>query len=160
MDNGEKKLSSLFDGRTIFNIPEYQRAYAWSYIQLYDFLDDLNNQKLGRSYFLGTVLFEEKGLEGNYEIIDIVDGQQRLTTIIIFMSCLITRLRELCSSEEDEENLDLLYETYVKHRRQYKLRALEEIMIFFIAIFLKRKMVNHLFELQLNADFIKQKSSL
>lgn len=139
MDNGEKKLSSLFDGRTIFNIPEYQRAYAWSYIQLYDFLDDLNNQKLGRSYFLGTVLFEEKGLEGNYEIIDIVDGQQRLTTIIIFMSCLITRLRELCLSEEDEENLDLIYETYVKHRRKYKLRALEEDNDFFHSYILENK---------------------
>lgn len=72
MDNGEKKLSSLFDGRTIFNIPEYQRAYAWSYLQLFDFLDDLSNQKIGRSYFLGTVLFEEKGLEGNYEIMKLL----------------------------------------------------------------------------------------
>lgn len=131
MDNGEKKISSLFDGRTIFNIPEYQRAYAWSEIQLREFLDDLNNQKLNRSYFLGTVLFEEKGLEGNYEVIDIVDGQQRLTTIIIFMTCLIARLRELSSSDEENENLDLLHETYVKNRRQYKLRALEEDNDFF-----------------------------
>ncbi|CAM4029619.1 DUF262 domain-containing protein [Psychrobacter arenosus] len=139
MDNGEKKLSSLFDGRTIFNIPEYQRAYAWSEVQLREFLDDLNNQKLNRSYFLGTVLFEEKGLEGNYEIIDIVDGQQRLTTIIIFMSHLITRLRELSSTDEEEENLDLLYETYVKHRKQYKLRALEEDNDFFHSYILESK---------------------
>jgi len=139
MDNGEKKISSLFDGRTIFNIPEYQRAYAWSYLQLMDFMDDINNQKVGRSYFLGTVLFEEKGLEGNYELIDIVDGQQRLTTIIIFMSTLISRLRELSSSEEEHEDLDLLYETYVKHRRQYKLRALEEDNDFFHSYILEEK---------------------
>lgn len=139
MDNGEKKLSSLFDGRTIFNIPEYQRAYAWSYLQLFDFLDDLNNQKIGRSYFLGTVLFEEKGLEGNYEIIDIVDGQQRLTTIIIFMSCLIARLRALSFSEEENESLDLLYETYVKHRKQYKLRTLDEDNDFFQSYILENK---------------------
>lgn len=139
MDNGEKKISSLFDGRTIFNIPEYQRAYAWSDVQLREFLDDLNNQKINRSYFLGTVLFEEKGLEGNYEIIDIVDGQQRLTTIIIFMTYLITRLRELSSSDDEEENLDLLYETYVKHRKQYKLRALEEDNDFFHSYILEDK---------------------
>ena len=131
MDNGEKKISSLFNGRTIFNIPEYQRAYAWSDLQLREFLDDLNNQKLNRSYFLGTVLFEEKGLEGNHEIIDIVDGQQRITTIIIFMSCLINRMRELDPSEEDEDNLNLLYETYIKYHKQYKLRALEEDNDFF-----------------------------
>ena len=139
MDNGEKKISSLFDGRTIFNIPEYQRAYAWSILQLIDFMDDINNQKIGRSYFLGTVLFEEKGLDGNYELIDIVDGQQRLTTIIIFMSTLISRLRELSSSEEESEDIDLLYETYVKHRRQYKLRALEEDNDFFHSYILEDK---------------------
>lgn len=131
MDNGEKKLSSLFDGRTIFNIPEYQRAYAWSDLQLNDFLDDLNNQKPNHSYFLGTVLFEEKGQEGNYEIIDIVDGQQRITTIIIFMTCLISCLRDNTTDENELEDLDLLYETYIKHRKQYKLRALEEDNDFF-----------------------------
>ena len=120
MDNGEKKISSLFNGRTIFNIPEYQRAYAWSDLQLREFLDDLNNQKLNRSYFLGTVLFEEKGLEGNHEIIDIVDGQQRITTIIIFMSCLINRMRELDPSEEDEDNLNLLYETSLHTTKKQK----------------------------------------
>lgn len=139
MDNGEKKLSSLFDGRTVFNIPEYQRAYAWSEVQLNEFLDDLKNQKRGRSYFLGTVLFEEKGLESNYEIIDIVDGQQRLTTIIIFMSCLIARLQSLSESDEELENLDLLYETYVKHRKMYKLRALEEDNDFFHSYILEHK---------------------
>lgn len=140
MDNGEKKLSSLFDGRTIFNIPEYQRAYAWSHSQLHDFLDDLNNQKLGRSYFLGTVLFEEKGLEGNYEIIDIVDGQQRITTIIIFMSCLISRLRKIILKEDnDDEGLELLYETYIKHRKEYKLRSLEEDNDFFHSYILEDK---------------------
>ncbi|NLS14624.1 DUF262 domain-containing protein [Vibrio sp. SM6] len=139
MDNGEKTLSGLFDGRTIFNIPEYQRAYAWSEVQLTEFLDDLHNQKLGRSYFLGTVLFEEKGLESNYKIIDIVDGQQRLTTIIIFMTCLIEKLTLLSSSVEEKDELELLYETYVKHRRQFKLRALEEDNDFFHSYILGNK---------------------
>lgn len=131
MDNGEKKISSLFDGRTVFNIPEYQRAYAWEKSQLSDFIEDIKNQKVDRSYFLGTVLFEEKGLEKNYEIIDIVDGQQRITTIIIFMAVLIQRLREESESDDEIEDIDLLYETYVKHKRQYKLRALEEDNDFF-----------------------------
>lgn len=131
MDNGEKKISSLFDGRTVFNIPEYQRAYAWEENQLSDFVEDIKNQKEDRSYFLGTVLFEEKGLEKNYEIIDIVDGQQRITTIIIFMSVLIECLKRKISNDDELEEIDLLFETYVKHKRQYKLRALEEDNDFF-----------------------------
>jgi len=126
MDNGEKKISSLFDGRTIFNVPEYQRAYAWGEPQLSDFIEDIRNQKENRSYFLGTVLFEEKGLEKNYEIIDIVDGQQRITTIVIFMSVVIEQLKKVSSNEDELEDIDLLFETYVKHKKQYKLRALEE----------------------------------
>ncbi len=131
MDNGEKKISNLFDGRTVFNIPEYQRAYAWGKSQLSDFVEDIQNQKEDRSYFLGTVLFEEKGLEKNYEIIDIVDGQQRITTIIIFMSVLINCLKNKSISDDELEDIDLLYETYVKHKKQYKLRALEEDNDFF-----------------------------
>ena len=131
MDNGEKKISSLFDGRTVFNIPEYQRAYAWTKPQLKDFIEDLNNQKIDRSYFLGTVLFEEKGQDKNYEIIDIVDGQQRITTIIIFMATLLQLLKKKSDNDDDLEDLELLEETYVKHKRQYKLRALEEDNDFF-----------------------------
>ena len=91
MENGQKMLSELFGGRRIFNIPKYQRAYAWEEKkQLKDFLEDLNNQRIGRDYFLGTILFQEKsGKEGGFELIDIVDGQQRITTIIIFMKVLI-----------------------------------------------------------------------
>lgn len=131
MDNGEKKISSLFDGRTVFNIPEYQRAYAWGESQLTDFVEDIQNQKIDRSYFLGTVLFEEKELEKNYEIIDIVDGQQRITTIIIFMAVLIKRLREESTNEDELEDIELLFETYVKHKKQFKLRVLEEDNDFF-----------------------------
>ncbi len=131
MDNGEKKLSSLFDGRTIFNVPEYQRAYAWGNSQLQDFVEDIENQKIDRSYFLGTVLFEEKGQEKNYKLIDIVDGQQRITTIIIFMCVLIECLRNLTNDEDELDDIDLLFETYVKYKSQFKLRALDEDNDFF-----------------------------
>ncbi|MDX9992916.1 MAG: DUF262 domain-containing protein [Anaerolineales bacterium] len=46
MENGQKTISDLFDGRKIFNIPEYQRAYAWGKKQLQDFIDDVENQNL------------------------------------------------------------------------------------------------------------------
>lgn len=94
MENGQKKLKDLFDGRKVFNIPDYQRAYAWDKTrQLPDFLEDIENQSLGRDYFLGTILFQEREekMQG-YDVIDVVDGQQRITTIIIFMKALLGEL--------------------------------------------------------------------
>ena len=87
MEKKKKKLKELFDGRKIFNIPDYQRAYAWeTNRQLPDFIEDIDNQALGRDYFLGTILFQEKSEKhAGFDLIDIVDGQQRITTTIIFM---------------------------------------------------------------------------
>jgi Protein of unknown function DUF262/Protein of unknown function (DUF1524) len=140
MDNGEKKISSLFDGRTIFNIPEYQRTYAWEKRQLAEFLEDIENQKVDRTYFLGTVLFEEKEPQNNYEIIDVVDGQQRITTIIIFMYVLIGKLKAYAKDDAaEQEKIELLSETYVKHKSRYKLKVQEEDNDFFQSYILSDK---------------------
>ena len=81
LENGQKRISELFDGRKIFNIPKYQRAYAWEEQQLKDFVEDIENQKPDRSYFFGTILFQAQPRREGFEIIDIVDGQQRITTL-------------------------------------------------------------------------------
>ncbi|WP_040239782.1 DUF262 domain-containing protein [Chromohalobacter japonicus] len=127
MENGQKTLKELFDGRKIFNIPDYQRAYAWDeFQQLPDFLEDIESQSLGRDYFFGTILFQEKSdKKSGFDVIDVVDGQQRITTIIIFMKVLLSELQERISEEEFEEiGLDLAYETYVKNKKRAKLQAI------------------------------------
>jgi hypothetical protein len=118
MENGQKTISDLFDGRKIFNIPEYQRAYAWGKKQLQDFVDDIENQNLHKDYFFGTLLFHERGSEGNYELIDVVDGQQRITTLIIFMKLLLEKLKKM------GDDVEILEETYLQYKKEYKLRAL------------------------------------
>lgn len=127
MENGQKKLKELFDGRKIFNIPDYQRAYAWDESrQLPDFIEDIDNQSLGRDYFFGTILFQEKGdKQSGFDIIDVVDGQQRITTIIIFMKVLLSELKNRLNEYEFEEHgLDLVYETYIKNKNRPKLQAI------------------------------------
>ncbi len=127
MENGQKKLKELFDGRKIFNVPDYQRAYAWDESrQLPDFIEDIENQSIGRDYFLGTVLFQEKGVkQSGFDLIDIVDGQQRVTTIIIFMKVVLQELSSRLSEEEfDNKGLDLVFETYIKNKNRPKLQAI------------------------------------
>ncbi|WHH49678.1 DUF262 domain-containing protein [Pseudomonas sp. Ap32] len=127
MENGQKKLKELFDGRKIFSIPDYQRAYAWETTrQLPDFIEDIDNQAIGRDYFLGTILFQEK-LEkhAGFDLIDIVDGQQRITTTIIFMKSLLSSLRQrLNDSQYEELGLDLVEETYIFNKNRPKLQAI------------------------------------
>lgn len=119
MENGQKSISDLFESRRIFNIPKYQRAYAWEQKQLQDFISDLDNQTLGKDYFLGTILLQVQNSEGLFKIIDIVDGQQRLTTLTIFIRLLLEKL------ESGGDDISILWETYVKYRNEYKLRVLE-----------------------------------
>jgi len=128
MENGQKTLKELFEGIKIFCIPSYQRAFAWEEKQLDDFIDDIRNQNIEKDYFMGTILFQENGTEGSYDKIDIVDGQQRITTLIIFIKCIIELLNK---HKHDETFVEMLEETYIKYKKEYKLRILEDDNEFF-----------------------------
>jgi len=125
MENGQKAISDLFEPRRIFNIPKYQRAYAWETKQLQDFISDLDNQISGKDYFFGTILLQVRDNEGYFKIIDIVDGQQRLTTLTIFIRILLDKLSFF------QDDISILWETYVQYRNEYKLRVLEYDQDFF-----------------------------
>ena len=128
MENGQKTIRALFDGGKIFNIPQYQRAYAWEEKQLDDFVDDIENQQPGKNYFFGTILFQEKEVD-SFENIDIVDGQQRITTLIIFMKLLLDQLRK----HGDEKEIGILRDRYIQNHfsSEYKLRVLQDDNNFF-----------------------------
>lgn len=90
------KISSLLTGR-LFRIPEYQRAYAWGRRQRSDFFNDiLDVSKSGRDHFMATVvaLARDRRLIGadEFKTVEIVDGQQRITTIVILLKAIENRL--------------------------------------------------------------------
>ncbi|MDE0399062.1 MAG: DUF262 domain-containing HNH endonuclease family protein [Candidatus Poribacteria bacterium] len=119
MQDGRKTIKDLFDGSKIFNIPKYQRAYAWEEEQLNAFIEDLENQKTGKDHFFGTILLRKQEPDGEFNIIDIVDGQQRITTIIIFMKLL------LAQQENADNSVKLLKRIYIQDLDMYKLRVLD-----------------------------------
>lgn len=99
MQTGKSTVKDIFDGTRIFNVPIYQRAYSWQKDDnLKDFLSDIVNQHSDRNYFLGSFLFHINGNRNEFLVIDIVDGQQRLTTFVIFINILIQRLVTLSST--------------------------------------------------------------
>ena len=97
----ELQLVSIFSDNYRFIIPDYQRPYSWTTEQTGELLDDLlhamehvENVSDASPYFLGSIVTIKKGLQPQAEI---VDGQQRITTLTI----LLCVLRELASSESD-----------------------------------------------------------
>jgi uncharacterized protein with ParB-like and HNH nuclease domain len=84
--------SVLFSENKKFQIPRYQRPYAWTIEQVSEFWEDLLTN--AEPYFLGSLIFN---LEGEEETgyIDIIDGQQRLLTITILMSVLRDAMKSL-----------------------------------------------------------------
>ena len=122
MDNGRKSINEIFNGCKYFSIPYYQRGYAWGDKQLQDFFEDFNTQYNLNSYYYGTILLFNKDKKNENEYFEIVDGQQRITTLIIFVSCMIKRMREI----KYKENLsNKLYESFIKNEEGYYILSLQ-----------------------------------
>lgn len=96
-----ENIKTLFEASESIRIPAYQRAYSWENKQCSQFLEDLLEQKSKR-YYLGQFLFEKDG-----ETLFIIDGQQRLTTTILFLSA-IAKIQE-----KQGQNIDKIKETYL-----------------------------------------------
>jgi len=103
-----KSLDSLFKEK-IFRIPDYQRGYAWRREQLKDFWEDLVNLSDDRSHYTGVLTLKQIPTQEinendkeywlvedhSYNIYHIVDGQQRLTTFIIFLQAFVDYIKNL-----------------------------------------------------------------
>lgn len=74
------QLESLFQDKKL-RVPSYQRAYAWEELQLNQFISDMLEIMEKGEYYYGHFILEDTK-EGYYEIID---GQQRITTFILFL---------------------------------------------------------------------------
>jgi hypothetical protein len=74
----------------LFRIPDYQRAYAWETKQRQDLFNDIDEvQRSGQDHFMATVVClardKRQIVADEYQSVDVVDGQQRLTTLVILL---------------------------------------------------------------------------
>ncbi len=115
INNSTKKtLSSVFD-KTIFNIPRYQRAYSWEESNWRELWDDIKNNVLekDKEHFLGAIIYYHGDSGGSrYTHYEVIDGQQRITTLTILMRVLYEKLREN-NVEVYQRFADELYEKYI-----------------------------------------------
>lgn len=95
--NDEDEHKSVFDTSTKYIIPIYQRPYSWSEKEIIPFITDLFNNYLGidksakssEPMFIGTMqLSEKKYIDKDEHEQEVIDGQQRLTTLSILLKVL------------------------------------------------------------------------
>lgn len=114
--NELQSLKYIFKDR-IFKIPDYQRGYAWTKRHLKDFWEDTVNLPNDRFHYTGMLslkkveksvwqnwnedswLIEERG----YKPFHVVDGQQRLTTFVIFIQAITELIKSLPENKEKKE---------------------------------------------------------
>lgn len=106
MNHNFISVKEIFEKYKIINVPYYQRDYVWGSKNdgrnLYKFIDDIFNQYKNNptsDYFIGTLAFCSDIVN------DVIDGQQRLTSLILILSCL-SNLK--CSQKINDINSKLL----------------------------------------------------
>lgn len=113
-----KSLNDLFKN-SIFRIPNYQRGYSWGEEQLNDFWEDLINLPDNNEHYTGMLSLKELDketdktelnnwineqwlLNKDYHAYQVVDGQQRLTTIIILLQSIIEFYRKNYNVKDED----------------------------------------------------------
>lgn len=95
----------VFEGR-VFRVPDYQRGYAWDATNWQDLLDDLDLLEQGKDHYTGTIVLHRRGDGGldnrgkAHVEVDIVDGQQRLTTLVMLLEAIRSELTQLPGNGE------------------------------------------------------------
>ncbi|WP_155144743.1 DUF262 domain-containing protein [Roseibium sp. RKSG952] len=100
----EYRLEKIFSDDFVYSIPPYQRPYSWTEDQASELLDDIlaaqpeSNQE-AVPYFLGSIVLIK---DASQPEADVVDGQQRLTTLTILLAV----LRDMAKSAEIRDELN------------------------------------------------------
>lgn len=93
----EYPISEIFTSKFEYHIPNYQRPYAWEKDQAEVLFDDLldfyRNQPKDDNYFLGSIVLIKED-EDNKPLSYVIDGQQRLTSLSIFLSVVASMMSE------------------------------------------------------------------
>ena len=110
------KITDLFNDR-YFEIPRYQRGYAWEKQQIRDLFDDIKEAIDSNSnHYIGTVVLSKCAADPKKYYV--VDGQQRLTTITLLIAQLLQIIQD-----GDIKIYQRMH--YIKKGSQYSLRPLE-----------------------------------
>ncbi|HAZ38385.1 MAG TPA: DUF262 domain-containing protein, partial [Exiguobacterium sp.] len=101
-----KPISEIFsiEGKTIYKIPIYQRNYSWNDSNIESLYNDVINEESG--YYLGNLLVTPSQNKNEF---DVVDGQQRLTTIALFLLAIYEELNNIDDKDSSKGQRESIY---------------------------------------------------
>lgn len=117
-----KSLSQIFRDEITFMIPDYQRGYSWEDEQREALWEDLENMTDNNSHYTGMFTFCQSTDDEN--VLSVVDGQQRLTTLIILINELLKKIEGGIingDSVEGYKNKYLYHRRYGQNYYEYRL---------------------------------------
>ena len=98
-----KELFTNADSK--YKIPQYQRPYKWEGDQVFQLWDDIYEayENKEKNYFLGSIITAKPRDNENSSYVDVVDGQQRLTTLTILL-CVVRDLFPNLNATNEKDN--------------------------------------------------------
>jgi uncharacterized protein with ParB-like and HNH nuclease domain len=75
-------------------IPTYQRRYSWTEKQIWELIEDVTQIEGGDHHLLGSIVCLAGHHKAGLNQLEVVDGQQRLTTVVIILECIRQRLAQ------------------------------------------------------------------
>ncbi len=122
-------IGSLFERQYIFHVPKYQRSYAWEDPQITDFICDIKKCYKARvegehlhHFFGGIVSILERIPGSGRQQQELIDGQQRISTFVLFVVNIINIYKKLSSDPQvssDPTLRDLIDSRIVRLNEKY-----------------------------------------
>ena len=121
-------VGQLFSHNFIFRLPKYQRYYSWTSEEIDDFLKDLDicakhkeANKPKSHFFGGLVTVDQPVLGSARQNVEVIDGQQRLATFVMFAVRLRQTMKKLSSEDTTPKEIsDFLSKKAETLRSQYE----------------------------------------
>ncbi len=105
-----------------YMIPSYQRRYSWNRTQVQDLIDDISYLEGSDTHLMGSIVCLIGDHTAGINSLDLVDGQQRLTTIVILLECIREEMETRGSSEVAADLSRLLMARDANGAQEPKLR--------------------------------------
>jgi hypothetical protein len=125
MQANETKMQSLLDNARQYVIPMFQRPYSWEtkhWEALWQDIAELCEESLPRSHFMGSIVnLPSRSVPEGVTKYVLIDGQQRLTTILVFLASIRDHARKLTGNLADKIDDLLLKNRYQDGTDIYKL---------------------------------------
>jgi hypothetical protein len=107
MEPSNQTFAELLSNGATFNVPRFQRDYAWDQMQWELLWEDVETLPQEKYHYMGYIVLQE---QGQYEF-DIIDGQQRMVTLSLIIMAVMRQLKDLIDKGQNiQDNTERLKE--------------------------------------------------